>query len=266
MYEKQAIVSALRRLAGTNRLVIYDVAEKDAPERHNPTTPFVRGSNAWWDFVHRRRSFDDGQNLNLLVSLRGLTAEERLLVVNYGTAYANSFLLIEPADPWLDLTTPEGVQAFEKQARKPKDVDAFVRSAYAEWIYWYTNPEGETESHSATLDIAHPESTLWQIIWQKLPETFSASDFLSSLTILTLREAELFVGGREVYRAVIPFLTRLGMPVLYDARHVIGGVRQLVNAGLAWVQDPEDNWRVYKGPAEPIPAEISDERVAMMMR
>jgi hypothetical protein len=43
-------------------------------------------------------------------------------------------------------------------------------------------------------------------------------------------------------------------------------VRQLVDAGLAWVQDPQDNWRVYKGPAEPIPAEIPDERVATMVR
>ena len=100
----------------------------------------------------------------------------------------------------------------------------------------------------------------------ELPQTFEKEDYLSSLTILTLREAELFTGGREVARAIVPFLTRLGLPILYDARHVIQGVRQLVDAGLAWVEDPQDNWRVYKGPSEPIPAEIPDERVATMVR
>jgi hypothetical protein len=265
MASKQDVVNALRRLAGTDRVVIYDLREDEAPERENPTTPFIQGSNAWWDYINRRRAIDDGQNLNLLVSMRGLREEERLLAVNYGSAFANSFLLIEPADPWLDLSTEEGIREFERQ-HPGLGVDALVRAAYAEWIYWYTTPEGETESRGASLDIGDPSSTLWQTVWQKLPETFAPGDFLSSLTILTLREAELFTGGREVYRAIIPFLTRLGLPVLYDARYIIQGVRQLVNAGLAWVQDPEDDWRVYKGPAEPIPAEIPDERVAMMVR
>jgi hypothetical protein len=64
----------------------------------------------------------------------------------------------------------------------------------------------------------------------------------------------------------MPFLTRLGLPIVYDGRHVIQGVRQLVNAGLAWVQDPQDDWRLYAGPTEPIPAELSDERLALMLR
>jgi hypothetical protein len=54
--------------------------------------------------------------------------------------------------------------------------------------------------------------------------------------------------------------------VVYDARYVVQGVRQLVNAGFAWAQDPEDNWRVYRGPSEPVPAEISDERFGRMLR
>jgi hypothetical protein len=64
----------------------------------------------------------------------------------------------------------------------------------------------------------------------------------------------------------MPFLTRLGLPVPYDPRHVIQGVRELVNAGLSWVQDPEDNWRLYRGPSEPLPAELSDERFSRMLR
>jgi len=43
-------------------------------------------------------------------------------------------------------------------------------------------------------------------------------------------------------------------------------VRQLVNAGLAWVRDPEDGYRVYSGPNQPLPAEVTDERLALMVR
>jgi hypothetical protein len=54
--------------------------------------------------------------------------------------------------------------------------------------------------------------------------------------------------------------------VVYDARHVVQSMRQLVNAGFAFVQDPDDNWRVYRGPTEPVPAEITDERFGRMLR
>jgi hypothetical protein len=258
------VVEALRRLAGSDRLLVYDVAEADAPSRESPQTPFVEGSQAWWDFVERRRALDDGESLSLLVSLRGLPLEERLLVVNWGTAFANSFLVIEPADPWLDLSTPGGIEAFATRSGAA-DAESLVRAAYAEWVYWIRDERGEVESRRATLSL-DPRVTLFETLLQRLPQAFPASSFLSSLTLLQLREAELFTGGREVARAIVPFLTRLGLPIVYDARHVIHGVRELVNAGLAWVQDPEDNWRTYSGPAEPLPADISDERLALMMR
>jgi hypothetical protein len=181
------------------------------------------------------------------------------------TAFANSFLVIEPADPWLDLTTSDGIDQFARQTGA-RNAAALVRAAYAEWIYWIRDENGELDSRAATLGLSRPDETLWQALWQRLPQTFPADAFLSSLTLLNLREAELFTGGREVARAIMPFLTRLGLPVLYDARHVIRGVRELVNAGLAWVQDPEDNNRVYSGPSAPIPAEITDERLALMVR
>ena len=262
--DRTQVAEALRALAGTSRVLVYDVAEVDAPSRDKPQTPFVHGSEAWWDFVERRRALDDGRNLSLLISLRGLRVDERLLVVNWGTAFANSFLVIEPSDPWLDLTTPEGIEKFASQAGA-SDADALVRAAYAEWIYWIRDERGELESRTARLNL-RPDETLSQTLWDRLPKTFPASAFLSSLTLLQLKEAELFTGGREVARAIIPFLTRLGLPIVYDGRHVIQGVRQLVNAGLAWAQDPQDNWRLYTGPAEPIPAELSDERVALMLR
>jgi hypothetical protein len=261
---RDELLTALGRLAGTPRTLLYDLTEEQAPERASPATPFVRGSEAWWRFVDRRRVLDDGQSLNLLVSLRGLRVEERLLAVNWGTKFANSFLVIEPADPWLDLTTEYGLAEYARQSGM-KHAPELVRAAYADWNYWVRDEKGELEGRSATLNL-DPGATLWQAIEERLPQTFPAHAFLSSLTLLTLKESELFTGGKTVGRAIAPFLTRLGLPVLYDARHVIQGVRQLVNAGLTWVQDPEDNWRHYRGPTEPIPAEISDERVSRMQR
>jgi len=262
--DRAEVAAALTRLAGTPRALLYDVSEPDAPNRDGPQTPFVSGSEAWWAFVDRRRALDDGQDLTLLVSMRGLSLDERLLVVNWGTAFANAFLVIEPSDPWLDLTTQEGIDQFAASSGA-MNADELVRRAYAEWIYWIRDDTGELESRRATLSLTS-DVTLFETLWERLPETFPAAAFLSSLTLLQLKESELFTGGREVARAIIPFLTRLGLPIVWDPRHVITGVRQLVDAGLAWVQDPEDNWRLYRGPSEPIPAEISDERVALMMR
>jgi hypothetical protein len=261
---RDALLAALQQLAGTPRLLIYDLCEEQAPHRADPASPFVRGSDAWWRFVDRRRALDDGQGLNLLISLRGLRTDERLLAAAWGTAFANSFLIIEPADPWLDLTTAEGLAEYEKQSHS-KDASSLVRSAYAEWNYWVCDEKGELESRAATLNL-DSDQTLWQELGERLPQAFPAESFLSSLTLLTLREAELFNGGREVIRSVVPFLTRLGLPILYDARHVMFGVRQLVNAGLTSVQDPRDNGRVYRGPSEPLPKEVSDERLALMLR
>ena len=261
---RDALLAALQQLAGMPRLLIYDLSEEQAPHRADAASPFVRGSDAWWRFVERRRSLDDGQGLNLVISLRGLRTDERLLAVGWGTAFANSFLLIEPADPWLDLTTAEGLAEYEKQCRC-KDASSLVRAAYAEWNYWVHDSRGELETRAATLNV-EAKSTLWQELGERLQHTFPAESFLSSLTLLTLRETELFAGGSEVIRSAVPFLTRLGLPILHDPRHVLRGVRQLVNAGLTSVQDPRDHGRVYRGPQEPLPREVSDERLAMMVR
>ena len=96
--------------------------------------------------------FDDGGDLNLLISMRGLRADERLLAVNWGSAFANSFLMIEPSDPWLDLTTQEGIDAFAAST-DVRDADSLVRCAYAEWVYWVRDERGELESRAANLDL-----------------------------------------------------------------------------------------------------------------
>jgi len=262
--DHEEVAAALARLAGTPRALLYDVSEPDAPSREQPQTPFVQGSDAWWAFVERRRALDDGQDLTLLVSMRGLSLDERLLVVNWGTAYANAFLVVEPADPWLDLTTQAGIDDFAA-ASGTTGPDELVHSAYAEWIYWIRDEQGQLESRRATLSL-NAKATMFSELRERLPQTFPAEAFLSHLTLLQLKEAELFVGGHEVARAIVPFLTRLGLPIVWDPRHVIRGVRQLVDAGLASAEDPEDDGRIYRGPSAPIPAEISDERVAMMLR
>jgi hypothetical protein len=185
-------------------------------------------------------------------------------MVGWGTNFANSFLVIEPYDPWLDLTTPDSIAQYARD-QEAKTPDELVRAAYAEWVYWVREEAGELESRTATLQVHDPKATLWTSVWEQLPKIWSRADFLSTLTLLNLREQELFVGGREVMRAMIPFLTRLGLPILYDWRLVMGGMRELINAGLASAQDP-DNRRVYHGPMYPLPAEISDERLAFMLR
>jgi hypothetical protein len=261
--QPQRLAAALRQLGGTSRLLVYDVPEDEAPSRAVPSTPFVRGGKAWWRFIERRRALDNGRDLNLMVSLRGLNLEERLLAVNWGTAFANAFLLVEPFDPWLDLTTPDGIDDFCRRSHA-SDPDGIVRRAYADWVYWTRDDEGELESHSSSLDVSNAEATIWGAVWERLPRTFSSADFLSCLTLLNLRETELFSGGREVHRAVIPFLTRLGLPVLYDAGLVLQAMRQLINAGLASARDTEDG-AFYNGPLAPLPADVSDERLAMMM-
>ncbi|MGE0056894.1 MAG: hypothetical protein AB7T32_02800, partial [Dehalococcoidia bacterium] len=81
------VSEALQRLAGTERLLIYDVPEADVPVRSGPCSPFVRGGPTWNRFIERRRVLDNGRDLNLLVSLRGLRAEERLLMVGWGTNF-----------------------------------------------------------------------------------------------------------------------------------------------------------------------------------
>ncbi len=259
--QPQRLAEALRPLAGTSRLLVYDVPEEDAPRRAAQTTPFVHGGKSWWRFIERRRELDTGQALNLLVSLRGLGVEERLLTVNWGTAFANAFLLVEPFDPWLDLTTEEGIDDFSRRANAT-GADGIVRRAYADWVYWTRDDAGQIESHSASLDVSDTRATIWDALNERLPRTFSAADFLSWLTLLNLRETELFSGGREVYRAVIPFLTRLGLPVLYDAHMVLQAMRQLINAGLASAHT--DDGTYYNGPSAPLPADLPDERLAMM--
>src|SRR5690606_11771082 len=105
----------------------------------------------------------------------------------------------------------------------------------------------------------------WSSLWLRLSQTFDQADYLSTLTLLNLREQELFTGGREVIRAMVPFLTRLGLPILYDWRFITQGMRQLINAGLATAQDPADK-RVYRGPMYPVPSDLPDERLAFMLR
>src|ERR1051325_9615207 len=61
-------------------------------------------------------------------------------------------------------------------ARRLRRVDLLIR-----------DERGDLESRAATLSIADPSDTLWDEVWERLPQTFPAAAFLSSLTLLTLR-------------------------------------------------------------------------------
>jgi hypothetical protein len=56
-----------------------------------------------------------------------------------------------------------------------------------------------------------------------------------------------------VARVRIPFLTRLGLPVLFAPERVDYALRHLVNEGRAWVFEDGPDPAYYHGPARPVP-------------
>src|SRR6185437_14322 len=90
-------------VAGQSRMLVYDLAPEDAPSRLPRSAIALHGSERWQEYLARRRELDDGY-LTLVLTLRRLGLTERLLAVDWGTAHANTFLLIEPLDPSVDLS------------------------------------------------------------------------------------------------------------------------------------------------------------------
>jgi len=54
------IYRAVQGLAGTDRVLLYDVTSADRPSRPAPASPLVIGGESWWQFVTRRKDLDDG--------------------------------------------------------------------------------------------------------------------------------------------------------------------------------------------------------------
>jgi len=260
----------LEAVAGAPRLLVYDLSPGDVPDRVNRTGITLRGSPRWYAYLDRRRRFDDGY-LSLVVSLRRLDRAERLLAVNWGTAHANTLLLIEPIDGDIDLT--DAGSPASRELRRAAEagaagddtsrIETLLRRIYGYWIYWPAAPATEDGWRRLELALSGPPSTVSQQLEQALQDVFPPRAFDEQLTHLFRFESELFT-GRSVERARSPFLTRLGLPAVYGPSVVTAAVRRMVNAGnlSAYMVGGTG---AFQGPAEPVPDEVPDELFERML-
>lgn len=268
------ILDALGSFCGNDHLVLYDVPRDQAPARLPGTPIFLHGSPAWEAYLRVREQHDVGEP-TLLLALRPLPDAERLLAIDWGNTYANTFLLVEPRNPDCDLTDPANPfrRSLETAARAALDlrqgrrvrqslrgaaVDAIVRDLYGVWVVWDGPPSmgGAVERH--VLPRAQPGETLPHLLLPRLRGRFPQHNFEQALAALLDGESELF-GGRPVARARTPFLTRLGLPVPENPRRIDRALRTLINAGQAWVYEPQADGVSYHGPSHPIPETMTDE-------
>jgi hypothetical protein len=266
----ETLLLGLQTMAGVPRVLVYDLGRDDVPDRLSPTGITLRGSPRWYAYLERRRGFDDGY-LSIVLSLRRLERTERLLAVNWGTAHANTLLLIEPLDAGVDLADPDSRAAQElrsvaEEGAQNQDcsrVEALLRGLYGYWIYWPDAPATEDGWRRLELELTRPPATLTQQLERLLQEVFPPRAFDEQLTRLFRFESELFT-GRSVERARTPFLTRLGLPAVYGPSVVTAAVRRMVNAGhlSAYMAGGRG---AFQGPAEPVPDEIPDELFERML-
>ncbi|HZQ36524.1 MAG TPA: hypothetical protein VFD32_11360 [Dehalococcoidia bacterium] len=261
--------AALRALAGTPRCAIYDVPREQAPRPLREGSIYLRGTPAWRRFLAERRRLDTGE-LSLVLALRPLAERERLLIVDWGTSYANCFLLVEPSDPEFDLTEPARsppqepaavapVPAFMHDADGGRDESPLareLRAAFGVWTYW-TGTRGNWETHRVRLACRAPEDTLMALIRRHLPVRFPQGAFDHALAELYTRERELFSGA--VARARIPFRSRLGLPILHDPYAVDRALRRLVNEGRAAVFGGPAGLTLRFGAGRPVPPDLPAE-------
>ena len=271
--EERILLRALQDLAGAARGVIYDVSRADRPLRLPLSPVYLEGSASWRRFLRTRRALDDG-HLTLLLSLRQLPEDERRLVVDWGTAHANTFLLVEPSEPGCDLTDARSPTALElrdlsrQAARVEPDeggqhepwtartpLGERLRELYGRWIWW-DEPLPHGRSQEEPLRLTGPSDTLSVHLLPLLYERFPQQSFDVALAELQASERELF--GGEVATARSVFRTRLGLPVLHDARAADRAVRQLVNLGRMSVTTGGPDARVF-GPGRPVPDDMPDE-------
>jgi hypothetical protein len=265
-----AVRRALEAVAGAARVLVYDLSREDVPDRVTRTGITLRGSQRWQAYLERRRTFDDGY-LSLVLSLRRLERSERLLAVNWGTAHANTLLLIEPLETDVDLSDADNLAARElRRAAEPATggpdgprLEALLRQIYGYWVYWPAAPATEDGWQRLELALSDPPATLSQQLEQALQRVFPPRAFDEQLSRLFRYESELFT-GRSVERARSPFLTRLGLPAVYAPPVVTAAIRRMVNAGQlsAYMAGGKGS---FQGPAEPVPDEVPDELFERML-
>jgi hypothetical protein len=266
----------LQELAGTSNGVVYDVPRNLRPEPL-PGSLFLRGTAAWRSYLEAREQVDTGEPA-IILSLRVLDDEERELVVDWGTTYANMFMLVEPSVRDCDLTEPSNVRARQladaleaTERRLPSQIEGLpdgwtrttplgfmLREFFGTWIYWDAPlPEGATRTVRINLGAA--SETLWVALQPELDGRFPQTMFDRALAQLHRWERELF--GGPVPRARSVFRTRLGLPMLRDPRCADRALRNLVNDGRVTVVGyPPQNMQF--GPGHPVPEEMTDEEFA----
>lgn len=269
------LLEGLRDLAGLARGVVYDVphAQRPRPRRGGI---FLRDSDPWRRFLNAREAVDTGQPA-LLIALRVLDEGERRLAVDWGTTYANAFLLVEPHDWRCDLTDPEnpfrrrldaaveatlppaGGAAMVSGWTRGTPLGALLRELYGVWRHW-TVPSRRGASRGVALHLVPAGDTLWQRLLPVMHERFPPAAFDRALHRLRLSDRELLVG--PVARARSVFRTRLGLPVPGDPRAVDRAVRRLVDAGKLRVLAPALPGRPVFGGGQPVPPDITDEEFA----
>ena len=87
--------------------------------------------------------------------------------------------------------------------------------------------------------------------------------FDAAIETLFERERELF--GGTVARVRTPFLTRLGLPILFDPHMIDRAVRRLVNEGCASAFDDGPDPSFYRGPQRPLPEQMTDAEIERLV-
>lgn len=270
------VLRGLVAIGGFDRGLFYDVPRAEAPRSRSRTHIFVQGSPSWRRFLSSRRRLDDG-SLTLLVALRQLDEDERRLAVNWGCRYSNTFLLVEPFDRSCDLTDPNNEQRRalvalarsligQRQGQDDSDgawlrntpLGAALRAMFGAWISW---PEPFSNSNLDVIPLLVDGSadTIHRRLLDAMVDRYPQGSFDVAIETLFERERELF--GGTVARIRIPFLTRLGLPVLFDPHVIDRAVRRLVNEGRASAFADGPDPAFYRGPQRPLPERMTDAEV-----
>ncbi len=262
--QRRALESALADVSGTERVLLYDVPLAGRPRlevgRLRP-----RGSAAWERYLVDRERLDDGR-LGLVVARRQLDDDEARLAVEWGCSYANTFLLIEPADArcdLLDAANPWGsrLHALTSEAggRASTALRTFLGAALGRWVRW-TAPPPDGEVERIELMPTPPGGRVVEQLLSECERCYPQAVFDHEIVRLHLLEAELVSG--PVPRARSVFRTRLGMPVLLDPFAPDRGIRRLVERGRLSVTARRGARREVFGPGRPLPGGVTDEEFA----
>ncbi|MGE0539304.1 MAG: hypothetical protein AB7R89_03910 [Dehalococcoidia bacterium] len=274
------VLRSLIAIGGFERGLFYDVPRDEAPRSRWGTRVFIQGSAGWRRYLASRRHLDDGV-LTLLLALRRLDDDERRLAVDWGCRFANAFLLVEPHDASCDLTDPNNGARRRLQAiaqplistRRPgQDRDgawmrdtalaAALRPLFGAWISW-PEPFTNIPVDVVPLRLEGPDDTLHRRLFDAMAWRYPQACYDDAIESLYERERELF--GGTVARIRTPFLTRLGMPVLFDPHRVDRAVRRLVNEGRASAFDDGPDPAFYRGPQRPLPERMTDAEIERLV-